>query len=1129
LPSVDEKILMHKLYPTALFRGFLTGLSLLLCATVFSQSSITIVDSPAVGNGVIGVAYGPVTFAATGGTAPYHFSAIGLPPGLTLSDSGVLSGTPSQAGSFNITVTARDANLDTGQINVGVKTWPSHSYGLGTLISIPWRLAIGTYGTPYGIGLVFANGTRPKIDFVSTGNPNGVDAPPPGVSISSDGIVSGTPTKAGDYVFVVHDNTPEYSTVEMIITPATLTIVPADTSATYGSMMPALTISYKGFVLGDSVSSLTTMPTITANAAPFSPVGNYAITTSGAVAPTHQSPNFYESPYYSYDIPNYTIAYDTGWLTINPAPLKVTASNDSMTYGGNLPALSVTYSGFVNGENASVLVSQPTDSTSATSGSPVGVYPITATGAADSNYSFTYVPGTLTINPAPLKVTASSDSIIYGGTLPALSVNYSGFVNGENASILAKQPTDSTSATSGSPVGVYPITATGAADSNYSFTYVPGTLTINPAPLTVTAGTDSMTYGGTLPALSVKYRGFVNGENASMLTKQPTDSTSATSGSPVGVYPITASGAADSNYSFTYVPGTLTIGRAALKVTASNDSMTYGGNLPALSVSYSGFVNGENASVLASQPTDSTSATSGSPVGVYPITATGAADSNYSFTYVPGWLTINPAPLTVTASNDSMTYGGNLPALSVSYSGFVNGENASFLASQPTDSTTATSRSPAGVYPITATGAADSNYSFTYVPGWLTINPAPLTVTASNDSMTYGGTLPALSVTYSGFVNGENASVLVSQPTDSTTATSKSPAGVYPITATGAADSNYSFTYVPGTLTIGRAALTVTANNDSMTYGGTLPALSVSYSGFVNGENASFLASQPTDSTTATSKSPVGVYPIVAGGAADSNYNFTYIPGTLTITKAPQQITWNQSLLFGCDSTRQLQLTATVTSGLPITYTSADPGVATVAGDALTLVQPGTAIITAAQPGDTNHLAAADVANTAIYESPSLVRQHWGDVLFFDNTSDQYIQWQWYKNGNLIPGAVDPYYSEPPALNGQYYVIATDNAGHPVQTCPLTITGGGAVGGGIKVFPNPVSGGAFLSITSNYTTAALQGARMQIIDISGKVWKQITNVQPSMQVTMPAMGGIYVIDLQLSNGQKASVNVLVNE
>ena len=122
------------------------------------------------------------------------------------------------------------------------------------------------------------------------------------------------------------------------------------------------------------------------------------------------------------------------------------------------------------------------------------------------------------------------------------------------------------------------------------------------------------------------------------------------------------------------------------------------------------------------------------------LSGTNAADYAVVYTTALGDFTIAPAPLTVTASNASMSYGGTPPTIAPAYSGFVNGDTASSLTTTPTCSTTATSASPVAGSPYSSscTGAVDANYSFAYVPGAVTVNPAPLTVTASSGSMTYG-------------------------------------------------------------------------------------------------------------------------------------------------------------------------------------------------------------------------------------------------------------------------------------------------------------------------------------------------------------------------------------------------------
>ena len=79
---------------------------------------------------------------------------------------------------------------------------------------------------------------------------------------------------------------------------------------------------------------------------------------------------------------------------------------------------------------------------------------------------------------------------------------------------------------------------------------------------------------------------------------------------------------------------------------------------------------------LTTQPTLTTTATASSHVAgsPYAITASGAVDSDYTISYVAGTLTVTPAPLTITANNQTKVYGAALPTLTASYTGFVNGD-----------------------------------------------------------------------------------------------------------------------------------------------------------------------------------------------------------------------------------------------------------------------------------------------------------------------------------------------------------------------------------------------------------------------------------------------------------------------
>src|SRR5262249_23674933 len=139
--------------------------------------------------------------------------------------------------------------------------------------------------------------------------------------------------------------------------------------------------------------------------------------------------------------------------TVTSAPLTVTASDASRVYGQADPAFSVSYSGFVNGDSAGSLGGTLSFSTLATATSPVGTYAITPSGLTGSNYTITFANGTLTVTPALLTVTANDATKIYGQANPALGDSITGFVNGDNASVVSGSASLNTSATTGSGVG----------------------------------------------------------------------------------------------------------------------------------------------------------------------------------------------------------------------------------------------------------------------------------------------------------------------------------------------------------------------------------------------------------------------------------------------------------------------------------------------------------------------------------------------------------------------------------------------------------------------------------------------------------------------------------------------------
>lgn len=654
----------------------------------------------------------------------------------------------------------------------------------------------------------------------------------------------------------------------LAIEQATLTITADAQSKIYGATLPALTASYSGFVNGDSSASLDTPVTLATIGTASSAVGTYPITASGAL--DH----------------NYAIAFVSGSLTVNPAALTIRAQDKSMTYGGAVPALTASYDGFVNGDDAADLVTPVSLSTAADESSPAGAYDIVVAAATSPNYDIAFVTGTLNVNRAALTITAQDQSKVYGAALPMLTAAYGGLVNGDAPANLDTQVVLSTTGTPSSVVGFYPISAAGAVDANYDITFVAGTLDVTRAGLTITATDQSKIYGAAVPALTAGYSGFVNGDDATALATPVSLSTIGTAASDVGTYPIIATAATSPNYDIAFVAGTLTVNRAALTITAEHKSKIYGASLPALTARYTGFVNGDDEWSLDMPVSLATSVTTASDVGTYAITATNAVAANYTITLVDGTFEVTTAALTITANGASKVYGAALPAFIASYQGFVNGDGVGSLDVQVAFTTPATAGSNTGAYAITPGAAADHNYSIAFVDGSLAVTPADLTITADNQGKVYGAALPVLTPSYSGFVNGDGPASLDQAPSLSTTGTASSSVGPYTITASGASDANYTIAYTAGTLTVTPAGLTITADNKAKVYGAANPALTASYSGFVNGDTPASLSPAVTLATTANAASAAGSYPITASAAVNPNYTITFVPGSLTVTKA---------------------------------------------------------------------------------------------------------------------------------------------------------------------------------------------------------------------------------------------------
>ncbi|MGZ3944179.1 MAG: putative Ig domain-containing protein, partial [Mucilaginibacter sp.] len=280
-------------------------------------------------------------------------------------------------------------------------------------------------------------------------------------------------------------------------------------------------------------------------------------------------------------------------------------------------------------------------------------------------------------------------------------------------------------------------------------------------------------------------------------------------------------------------------------------------------------------------------------INTYTITAISAANGNTTTTIT---LTVNPAaPAISYNSPNTFVAGTAITPLSPS------------STSGPVDTYSVSPALPAGLSidvttgiisgtPTTVIAAADYTVTATNVtntatfPVNITINPALPAITYNTpNTFTYGTAITPLNPTSTG---GAVATYSVSPALPaglSIDATTGIISGT-PTAAIAAADYTVTATNATGTdtfivnITVDKAVLTATANDQTKVYGAANPSLTISYSGFVNGDTQAAINTLPTASTTATTASGVNSYAITAAGGVDNNYTFSYVAGTLTVT-----------------------------------------------------------------------------------------------------------------------------------------------------------------------------------------------------------------------------------------------------
>ena len=872
-------------------------------AATVAVGSYPIVASTAVGTGLgnYTITYvngtltvDPATLVITANNANKMYGTIKTYTGTEFTTTGLVNGNTVTSVTLSSTGDPATAAVNTypivasAAVGTGLGNY-TILYVNGTLTVTPATLTItannaskayGTIKTYTGTefttaGLVNGN-TVTSVTLSSTGDPATA-------TVGTYPIVVSTAvgTGLGNYAI-------SYVNGTLTVDPATLVITANNANKVYGTVKTYAGTEFTatGLVNGNIVTSVTLSSTgdpATAIVGTFPIVANTAVGTG---------------------LGNYTILYVNGTLTVTPATLTITANNANKVYGTVKTYLGTefTTSGLVNGNTVTSVTLSSTGDPAAAAAGTYPIVPGNAIGTGLGNYTINYVNGVLTVTQSILTITANNSTKVYGTvkTYTGTEFTVTGLVNGGTV-------TSVTLASTGDPstaiVGTYPIVVSnvvGTGLGNYTINYVNGTLTVNPATLTITAANRTKTYGQAVTFAGTEFTttGLVNGNTVTSVTLTSAGAAAAASvaGSPYTIVPSAAVGTGLANYTIIYVNGALTVNPVGITITANPQTKVYGNADPALTYRIT-----TGALIGTDAFTGALTRAAGENVGTYAILqGTVALNSNYTLSYVGANLTITARPITITADPKTKVYGTADPALTFQItSGSLAGNGDAFSG--------ALTRVPGenvGTYAILqGTVALNSNYTVSYVGANLTITTNAITVTANAQTKAYGTADPPLTYRItSGSLSGTDAF------TGALTRVLGENVGTYPIRqGTLSLSSNYVLTFIGADLTITGRPITITADAKTKVYGTSDPVLTYQItSGSLAGTDAL------TGSLTRNAGENVGTYAITQGTLGiGSNYTITFIGADLTITVRPiTVIADNVSRVYGDPDNLTYQITS---------------------------------------------------------------------------------------------------------------------------------------------------------------------------------------------------------------------------
>lgn len=297
-------------------------------------------------------------------------------------------------------------------------------------------------------------------------------------ALDEEPIVSTTAIESsnvGEYPIIITSGASKnyslsYKSGILTITKAPLTVIAKDAERQYGDSNPIFTRSYYGLKLDDTESTaFSLLPRLSCMATKTSNVGEYPIVVSGGISKNYE-----------------IVSYENGILNITKAPLTLTATDKSRLYFEENPSFDYTLTGLRNSDTKSCLSIQPTFKCTATKTSNVGEYEIMPFDATAQNYTIDYQKGFLSITQRALTASIGNYTKTYGTENPQFEIDYTGFVNDEDKSVITVVPDIVCPANKSSDVGTYTISLNGGEALNYVINkYNSGILTIEKADQTL--------------------------------------------------------------------------------------------------------------------------------------------------------------------------------------------------------------------------------------------------------------------------------------------------------------------------------------------------------------------------------------------------------------------------------------------------------------------------------------------------------------------------------------------------------------------------------------------------------------------------------------------------------------------